>query len=234
MKKIFTSVVLLSFIFLGGCQKEKIQRIHNTPKPFNYGDLVINHYLKIINDTIESNDDFDAVAHFTGPSVIDYVSVDSVSMNGTQLLMNKMNIAGYYQAPVKKAVSWAWHVKGNNGIPNFDRLSTTPFPSYPAYATLPDSINRSQDLTIYLTGLDNVTDARMTIHDNASNTVSKSFYVSTASPSISIPASELSILGIGPDLLFELVFTNETDEEVDLKRFTFQNSIVISKRVTIY
>jgi hypothetical protein len=230
MKKILSYASILLLIAAGAaCKKEKQEPVVNSISPG--GNLLINQYFSIDHDTVLSKNDFDAGALFTGPNAIDYLSVDSVYMNKTLLLMSSKGLAGYYQAPVKSANSWAWHVKGNSLVPSFDYTNTMRLPSFTEFASLPDSIYRSHDFVISLKGLTNATFASIQIN-GGTNPVSKTFSITPGMTSIQIPIKDLAGL-TQADVLVEIVFQNGHVQEIGDRAYTFQNSILISKRMKI-
>jgi hypothetical protein len=229
MKKIAIYSSLLLLIF-ASCRKEEYETRKTNP-PTQGGELMVKQYFLIDHDTVQDKNDVDAIAHFTAPNAIDYVSVDSVSMNGTPLLINTAGIAGYYGAPVKPATEWAWHVKGGNRIPDFDYTYTTPLPSFTDFASLPDTVDRNKDFVISFKSLIHATTATIKIN-GGSNPVFKTFSYLPSSSTIVIPASELTGLTPG-DALVEIGFQNESVNWVNNWIFSFQNSILIGKHMKI-
>jgi hypothetical protein len=233
MKKIIIYSSFLLLIFGTACKKEKLDP--DTPPVTDPiprgGELMINQNFLIDHDTVQSMNDLQAIAHFTGPNVIDYLSVNSVTMNGTPLLMNAGGTAGYYGAPIKSAIVWNWHVVGNSSVPNIDYIHSKPLPSFTAFASLPGTINRKQNFLIFVKGLTNATSASIKIN-GGSNQVVKTFSILPGTPSIQIPASDLAGLTLG-DALVEIGFQNQDIVQISDRMFVFQNSILISKQMKI-
>ncbi len=233
MKKIILYSTFLVFIFGAACKKEKQDPSTPATDPVLHGgELMLNRYFLIDHDTVQSMNDLEAVAHFTGPNVIDYLSVNSVTMNGTTLLMNAGGLAGYYKASVKSAPTWNWSVKGDTGVPDFDYTNTTALPSFTEFASLPKTIEKNQNFVISLKGVANATLAYIKINDG-SNPVSKVFPNLSGASNIQIPAAELAGL-TQVDALVEIGFQNNSTQQVNNNRtFVFQNSIVIRKHMKI-
>jgi hypothetical protein len=234
MKKIIICSSFLLLIFGTACKKEK--QYPDTPPPVTDpiprgGELMINQNFLIDHDTVQSMNDLQAIAHFTGPNVIDYLSVDAVTMNGTPLLMNAGGIAGYYGASIKSAIVWNWHVVGNSSVPNVDYIHSKPLPSFTAFASLPSTIDRKQNFMISLKGLTNTTSATIKIN-GGSNPVFKTFSVLPGTPNIQIPAAELAGL-TQTDALVEIGFQNQDIVQISDRMFVFQNSILISKQMKV-
>jgi hypothetical protein len=230
MKKLIIYPSLLLLIFGVACKKEKDDPSTPVPDPRG-GELMINQNFLIDHDTVQSKDDLKAVAHFTGPNAIDYLSVNSVTMNGTTLLMNGGGVAGYYGAPVKSAIAWNWHVLGNNSVPNVDYAQTKPLPSFTEFSSLSNTIDRNQNFVISLKGLTNATSASIKIN-SGSNPVFKTFTILPGTPAIQIHASDLTGLTPG-NALVEIGFQNEITQQISDRMFVFQNSILISKQMKV-
>jgi hypothetical protein len=234
MKKIFLYSSFLLLIVGGSCKKEQPQRNTKPPAtdPTFGGELTINQNFLIDHDTVQYLYDVEAIANFVTPHSAGYFFVNAVAMNGTALTSGSLVT---FKAPVQLAPEWDWVVAGNIDGNNWTRVvdyhNTMPLPTFTAFSSLPNVIDRNQDFVILLNDLANATSATLTIIEG-SNWVSKNFSILPGTPSIRIPASEL--IGLTPtNAQVDVSFKNQNTQQINNRIFVFKNSILIRKQMQI-
>jgi hypothetical protein len=234
MKKIIIYSSFLLLIVGVACKKEQPKRNTKPPvtDPTFGGDLTINQNFLIDHDTVQYLYDVEAIANFVTPHSAGYFFVNTVVMNSTTLASGSLVT---FKAPVQLAPEWHWlvagNIDGNNWSTVVDYNNSMPLPSFIAFSSLPDVIDRNQDFVISLNSLTNATSATIKI-TGGPNWVFKTFSILPGTSSIQIPASEL--VDLTPiDALVEVRFQNENRQQINNRIFVFKNSILIRKQMKV-
>ena len=111
-----------------------------------------------------------------------YALVDSVYLNNVKMNLdgNNANLSyGFGMNDTCNCFPEVWKIYGNNVIPSFTYTDSLPFPNY-TDTSIPDTINRAQDLIIPTSGLSNYDTFSFSVCGNI--TFTKSFNSSTTIP----------------------------------------------------
>jgi hypothetical protein len=97
-----------------------------------------------------------------------FVKVNSVSLNGKVFKFGSY----YYQDSTNSEVypPGTWVVNGLANIPSFTYTATNPIPTYTNYLTLPDTVYKTQSITIPITGISGSDQTTIIISDGTNGT----------------------------------------------------------------
>lgn len=177
-------------------------------------------------DTLENSILSHASASFFKSPLV-FTSVDSVKLNGTTIPEVPK---GYFLNSVGKLLTCKWHVKGKNGIPDFDLANETPI--YDPDVLI-DSLNTSQDITISLPELANTNAAVVTFSGN-SFSVKKEVSLSATKASAYFSKKDLSVLGKTSSGTMTIEFWNRNLRVTGAKNVLLENKAEIIKVMKFY
>lgn len=164
MKKLFTlSIILLGF---DSCKKENpnipcknISSNNNFSTDYYNGKLDVCKSEIIRNDSLIDRPGF-SFAEFSDTLVPSLYSgfgnydVGNLSINNTWLKKDLNHT--YYDTTYTQFTSpFNWSISGNGSISNFTFTNYSPYPSFPGYQNLPDSVNINNNLILNLSDLNN-------------------------------------------------------------------------------
>jgi len=196
MKKAIIPLIFFLLILSYGCKKSKNEAPGGSTGTSSFGStgVLIKLITQNINaDTLGGIYDDGGSAWFLGNSGNGFIHVDSVLLNGIVLQTDSSNFYTTYN--VTGLPNSHWHVKGNNGIPSFDYTNTKSMPSsFGGYHSLPDSVKRTQNITIPISGISNATGSYIFIQDNYGHSVYKDIPLSATS--VTFTSAELLVLNV--------------------------------------
>jgi len=235
MKKQAFTLLLISSIFIFSCHNKKYDPTpsEDPTTPITSTDTV--GILQIA--TLKSADSFPPFGDTTMVGAIFYDEkknlqpVNSVSLNGINLDYNSTDTT-YESDAIKDFSKFNWSIKGKGNIPDFDYNNTAPTPEYTGFALLPDSIDRSKNLTISLTGIKNATNLFVYIYTNNSNADEPGLLDANVK-SVTFSAAELSQLETGYGFIAVGVY-NFNPQVFGGKKFIFSNEVSTYKTITVY
>ncbi len=123
-------------------------------------------------------------------------TVTSVYVNNVMLSFTSLDL-DYRSTNTLTFPPGNWVVNGGSVIPSFSYTCNTPSPSYPTTNNLPTIINRSQSLSISMSGILGYDQVEVDIDDNAGHTMC--MYAPNSTSSVIFPSDSLSklVAGIG-------------------------------------
>jgi hypothetical protein len=167
----------------------------------------------------------------TAYAVQNFVMVDSVSLNGTYFKFGTFYYRDTtYSIPNLPPVKW--RIAGAHGIPSFTYVNTTTMPVYTGYASLPDSINHTQNLSIPLTGISNANVVSVSIIDSLGHSVFAN-NITTASIAASYTVANLSTLVPCTYGYLTVCVRNENPQAIAGKNFRFDNAYQVTNFIKI-
>jgi hypothetical protein len=237
MKKItfalFTVLILLS------CKKDAVVNngapvndIHLSNDTLYYGFLTFSKVIILPEPPSQSiTMYYDAGAEFTytaqsGNSILANKPVGSVAIDSIALTY-QANTVNYFNDSISDSQS-NWQVVGQNVIPSFTYTSNRIKAQYTNYNLLPDTINRSQGLTVHFT-ISNVDKINIYISDGLAQ---MGYIVPTGATSFTLSAAALAALNGGNGNL-QIMTTNYDVESVYGKTMRFEYVQHINKPIYI-
>ncbi|MBS1647243.1 MAG: hypothetical protein JST67_07875 [Bacteroidetes bacterium] len=256
MNKIFntTATVLLMLIFCM-CKKNTTTNSNNnnpnTDTTAHYGELQIVGQQYIVGSTIYSLSVLGWNVFFTSSPIYLKnfqttpmqqpiyqasnafpVFGGTVSLNNIPYVFNSNPIGYHDTASSNNNVNppYTWAVTGSGSIPSFTYTNTNNMPSYTGYALLPDTIYKSQQNTLQITGINGADEITIGIDDGGTNDVVHSLHIGVNS--VSFSSSELSALVSGQGFIGVFCLKNNM-QMFGGKRFCFPIFYQATKQVYI-
>jgi hypothetical protein len=230
-----TLYIIVITTILSGCKKDKQEPlVSTTPLSYYDGILTAGITQNMFSDTLDPYPYGGGDAwfgHTPSPeySSTNFTTVDSISLDNVFFKFSDF----YYQDTsymITNLIPIKWHVKGNHGIPDFDFTNTSSLPGYTGYSSLPDTIDRHQDLNIPISGLTNTTKGLIVISDGL-HTVFKEF--STSDHSVTFTASQLSSLIPNSFSYIYVNLKNQNPQVIGGKKLRFDNFYQVTNFVVI-
>lgn len=160
-----------------------------------------------------------------------YALVDSVFLNNSKLSLDNNNANLSYSAGFNDTCTCfptKWQVYGNSTIPGLTYVDSLPFPDYAGYNVIGDTIDRSQNFTLPLTGLSNFDLLSVSFCGNV--TFSKSFS-SSVPTSITFLHDSLALLTPGTGSFIKVWLTRNNYQTFAGKNFNFIKQYVFYRCV---
>ncbi len=170
MKKIAFTLIAISAVTIISCKKkekdpEPIPATTTTPTN-NYDGLLYSQELAIVNSgtigftTGNSSAVFPSGGFYNSSSISDgfigtAVNAGTISVNSVVMKPTTQSSGILYDDTTYAVhtTPLAWTVSGGSGIPTFNYTYTATKPSYTGWTSLQDTIKRSQNTTVPLTGI---------------------------------------------------------------------------------
>ena len=229
MKKL--SLILVIFFSIISCKKDNATTSSGPPGPNStihpsndtafYGFFTFSKWQNLsLNTTPSLSTNYSANAYFTStPQVYVHntVIIGGVWLNNLALTCNPNN--SFYSISVFHDSACVWQVLGQGVIPSFKYTSNNIKPQYTNYNLLPDTIDHTQNITLYF-NIINADNLEIYISDSL-HTVNH--YIPVGVTSYTFPATLLAALSSGTGSI-RIASTNLDIENVYGKpmRFMFE------------
>jgi len=162
-----------------------------------------------------------------------FVKVNSVSLNNTGF---KFNAYGYEDSTYQIAYpSGIWVVNGQGNIPSFTDTINTPLPTYAGYNSLPDTLHKTQALTLPITNVSGYDQVQITISDgsNATGHIYGEVLAANAS-SVTFPQGTLSQLNTGVNNAFiNIHLIKNNPKTISGKSINFTTEYQFDKTISV-
>jgi len=250
MKKItFLPIALLIlFALLNSCKKNSSgtttgssstgNTIYTPPAYSNlYGCFACDKYFT--QGTSTSTTNFGCqLAFYSVPKTVIFdtlntMKINYVKFNGIPMVQDSAGVGGpyYYQdsTPTLYPSNAQWEIGGINPIPSFT-LSSFAFPSFSGFASLPDTIHKSQNLVLNLPGIAGADYLRFYVGSGSGNYQSPFYLISST---YTIPSSNLANLSgsiQGEIVIFfskRIVFPYAGKNYFILLNFSYEKAITV-------
>ena len=154
-------------------------------------------------------------------------SVNSVSLNGVLFSYNS-SPAQYSDSTYTLNFPPAkWVVNGANTTPSFTYTNNNPVPTYTAQALLPNTITRSQNLAISITGTTNYDQVQVQIQDINGKYIIQSF--ANTSSTVTVSKDSLNKLAAGANGQIMIMFAKFNPQTLGGKNFLFATAKYYTK-----
>lgn len=159
-----------------------------------------------------------------------YVKVNNVSVNGASMKFLSYNYQDTTYSVTAPPATWV--VNGLGSIPSFTYTNTDPFPTS-NQANLPDTIYKSQPLTVQVTGVANANEVYVIISDQSGligHAVSQKLV--SGSTSVTFPATSFASLNAG-QVSVDIDCIKNNVQSLGGKSFNFQNSFQVVEMIQL-
>jgi hypothetical protein len=245
MKKIFCSCVVLALLF---CCKKK-STTNSTPASGSggssgwYAILGVAKQLYLNAGVLQTT--YGAVAYFSssptsGANPSTAVLVDTARFNG--VIMQYQSSVNEYMDTVGMSVGvtppisypYTFKIAGKNGIPSFTYTENYSIPTYTGYASLPDTIKKSNTLMIPLSGISGADSVLINISDgsySAGHTASA--YVPSTATTATFTAASMTQFSLTANGSIEILLIKKDNQTIGNKPMQFSVSTDLIKTVSI-
>lgn len=236
-KIIFLMIITISFTF---CKKNNVSNnnsgvIPNNNNPGYYGIITIFNQQTLWNGSISpaTSQPIAEVYFSNSPTTfinqLTYTKVNSVSINN-----NPYQFFAYVYEDTSSAriitLPYTIVVSGFGSIPSFSYTNNTPLPGYLGYTSLPDTIFKSQNITIPIIGL---TGSDLTTISIGSGATTVTQTLTPGSTSVQFSSSILSSLSVGSDATIAINCVKNNVQTFGGKLFNFSNLTNFNKTIFI-
>jgi len=165
----------------------------------------------------------------TTNTITSYVKVTSLSLNG---ICFKYYSPGYQDSIFSATtIPSTWAVVGLGVIPSFTYINNNPMPTYTGYTSLPDTIYKSQQNTIQITGITGSDETSVSVLDGGNGKVTQT--LALGATSISFSASSLASLMIGNNAGISIICVKNNVQTFSGKQFNFPFTYLVNKTIYI-
>ena len=158
-----------------------------------------------------------------------YVKVGSLSLNGVGFKFYPT----YYEDSTSSIpiIPSTWAVVGGGVIPSFTFTNNNSMPSYSGYASLPDTIYKSQQNTIQITGITGSDITTVSVLDAGTNKTTQT--LALGSTSVTFSASSLAALAVGSNCDINITCVKNNVQTFNGKQFNFPINYLVNKLIYI-
>ncbi len=244
-KKINVTLLLIASILLFSMCKKSSTTTNNTnnstinvAKSY-YGVFNVYGNQYVFSHTVTPLSIISQSVFFTGTPITSdtlitpYITVNNVNLNGVNL---KCYSNGYFDTTLSSTtLPNIWNVVGLGIIPSFTYTNNTPMPTYSDYNFLPDTIYKSKQNTIQITGITGSDVTTVYVIDGVTGEVTQK--LSSGATSVSFSASSLASLssGITPGTtsIVRVVCIKNNIQTFSGKNFNFPFTYIVDKDIYI-
>jgi hypothetical protein len=149
----------------------------------------------------------------------------------------KLQFSSFYYVDTTYTLTFPpanWQVGGLGTIPSFTYANTTVVPTYTAYTSLPDTVHKSQSLSISITGVSGADQVTVGL-DDGSNLYGHSVVqmLAPGTTTVSFPASSLSSLNITSGATLSIECQKNNVQNVSGLPMNFESIYELNKTVSI-
>ena len=186
----------------------------------------------IENYALASNSYFSNFTHnLSGP----LINMDTVRLNGKILVNTSFPNPNFYIDSSSNYMfgPYIWKTTGG-AFPALTFTNTDTYCNYTNYTSWPDTISKSNGLSLSLTGTGNADDVWIYLSNTQSTVMSASVNVLIgSSPSYSFSPASLSAISTASDAVISIEFYTNNIQTISGKRINFRNRTIYAKNVGV-
>jgi hypothetical protein len=240
IKKINLAIACIAaFILFSMCKKSTSTTSANSTNTITnnngyYSVLNIYGHQYVVSDSltplaINSWPVFFSATPVTTNTTSSYVKVGSLSLNGVEFKF----YSTFYEDSISSAstIPSTWAVVGTGIIPSFTYTNNNPMPTYSGYTHLPDTIYKSQQNTIQITGIAGSDITTVSVLDAGTNTTTQT--LASGANSVTFSPSALAALAVGNNADINITCVKNNIQTFSGKQFNFPINYLVNKTIYI-
>ena len=201
-------------------------------------------YLKVIRSFYSYNGNLipeanTGIAYFFSnpPQISSQIQVGGVWVGSTKFRFQSLPKVYNDSTLLLQIIPTTWQIIGANSIPSFTYTNNDSLPGYSGHLLLPDSIDKTQPLTLNINGVSGANSIEVIITDGSSSSAphqtTQFVFSVTANNMITIPASSISGMNSIANGQLQINILKENMQSISGKTFNFISQLTIDKLIKI-